>query len=186
MELQYQCETFLIIADLRRTTKNTVADIAKVSANSRLLSLDGLETACADVGRLGHSSALRDARSNENGHLKPGSRPGGGASASTMEAVSAQPVEHHDPQDPRDPQRILTGLPERERAEFLRQYREAVDAAHDPVGYKNLQRILRVWSLAVIATNRPGYYQAIQDAKDGIGASYPLDEAIAAELARRS
>jgi hypothetical protein len=37
----------------------------------------------------------------------------------------------------------------------------------------------------VIATNRPGYWQVIEDAKTGTGDTYPSDEAIATELARR-
>jgi hypothetical protein len=96
--------------------------------------------------------------------------------------MSAQPVHE---EDPRDPAVILRDLPERERAEFLRQYRDAVEAARDPAGYANLQRVLRVWSLATVATNQPGYYEAIEDAKNGIGEVHPFDEAIAAELASR-
>jgi hypothetical protein len=62
----------------------------------------------------------------------------------------------------------LHALPERERGEFLRQYHDAVDAAHDPAGYKQLQRVLHTCSLAVVATNKPGYYEALEDAKDGV------------------
>lgn len=51
----------------------------------------------------------------------------------------------------------------------MRQYRQAVDAAHDPAGYKQFQRVLHIWSLAVVATNKPGYYQALEDAKNGVG-----------------
>lgn len=97
--------------------------------------------------------------------------------------MSAQPVFEDDPQDP---QVILSGLPERERPEFLRQYRAAAQAALRDVGqYKALRRLLHHWSLAVVAVNRPGYYEAIEDAKAGVGRSIPLDEAIAAEHARR-
>jgi hypothetical protein len=53
-------------------------------------------------------------------------------------------------EDRLDPLVILRDLPERERAQFLRQYHEAVEAAHDPAAYRRLQRVLRVWSLAVI------------------------------------
>jgi hypothetical protein len=42
---------------------------------------------------------------------------------------------------PNDPEVILRDLPERERTEFLRHYREAVDGAHDPSGYRPLQRL---------------------------------------------
>ncbi|GAA1022320.1 MULTISPECIES: DUF6247 family protein [Acrocarpospora] len=96
--------------------------------------------------------------------------------------MSAQPIE----EDPQDPQVILRGLPVRERPEFLRQYRQAVEAARDDLAsYTALKRLLHRWHLTVIATNRPGYYDAIQEAKEGAGATTPLDEAIADELARR-
>ena len=48
------------------------------------------------------------------------------------DAMSAQPAEHHE--DPLDPQRILRELPDRERANFLAAYREALDGARDPAG----------------------------------------------------
>lgn len=90
--------------------------------------------------------------------------------------MSAQPIEEH---DPRDPQVILDALPERERDEFLRQYHDAVDAAHDPAGYKQLQRILHAWSLAVVATNEPGYYEALEDAKNDVGEYVAWDDVVA-------
>ncbi|GAA0391624.1 hypothetical protein Acor_18320 [Acrocarpospora corrugata] len=96
--------------------------------------------------------------------------------------MSAQPIHG----DPEDPQEILRGLPTRERPEFLRQYRAAVESARDDLAsYTALKRLLHRWSLTVVAVNQPGYYEAIQEAKDGAGATTPLDEAIASELARR-
>ncbi|GAA2586727.1 hypothetical protein GCM10010411_19370 [Actinomadura fulvescens] len=63
-------------------------------------------------------------------------------------------------------------LPERERPVFLRQYQEAVAAARDDLGeYKKLKRLLHRWSLAVVATNQPGYYEAIEAAKSDAGAA---------------
>jgi hypothetical protein len=76
--------------------------------------------------------------------------------------VNAQPIE-----DPSDPVVILRSLPEQERGEFLRQYHAAVDAAHDPAGYEQLRRLLRVWSLTVVATNQPGYYDDIAAVRAG-------------------
>jgi hypothetical protein len=90
--------------------------------------------------------------------------------------MSAQPIEER---DPRDPQVILHALPERERDEFLRQYHEAVDAAHDPVGYKQLQRVLHAWSLAAVATNKPGYYEVLEDAKNGVGEYVSWEDTVA-------
>jgi hypothetical protein len=81
------------------------------------------------------------------------------------EGVSAQPVERD---DPLDPQRILRELPERERENFLHAYREALDSAHDPAGWANLQRTLRLWSHMVISTNSPGFYEAQERALGGV------------------
>lgn len=89
--------------------------------------------------------------------------------------MSAEPV--HD-EDPYDPEVILRQLPERERGEFLRQYHEAVEAAHDPAGYKRLRQILHVWSVAVIATNQPGYYEDLDAARNGTADTVPAEEAI--------
>lgn len=81
-------------------------------------------------------------------------------------------------EDPHDPQVILRGLPERERGEFLRQYHEAVDGAHEPAGYRRLQQVLHIWSLAVIATNQSGYYEELAAAKSGISRTVPAGSAI--------
>jgi hypothetical protein len=78
--------------------------------------------------------------------------------------MSADPVEV---EDPNDPEMILRDLPQQERAEFLRQYHEAVDAAHDPAGYRQLQRLLRAWRLTVIASSRAGYYEELAAVQDG-------------------
>jgi hypothetical protein len=52
------------------------------------------------------------------------------------DTVSVRPAER---EDPLDPQRILDQLPADERGYFLDQYREAVDNARDPVGWKQLR-----------------------------------------------
>lgn len=89
--------------------------------------------------------------------------------------MSAQPIHH---QDPRDPEVILERLPEQERAEFLCQYHEAVQAASDPAGYKRLQQVLRVWSLAVTATSQPGYYENLTAVQSGTARTVPAETAI--------
>jgi hypothetical protein len=68
-----------------------------------------------------------------------------------LRIVSAEPVSAA---DQRDPLVILRDLPERERVQFLRQYHEALEAAHDPAAYRRLQRVLHVWSLAVMGAGR--------------------------------
>jgi hypothetical protein len=91
-----------------------------------------------------------------------------------LDRMSADPVQV---EDPNDPEVILRDLPERERAEFLRQYHEAVDAAHDPVGYRQLQRLLHAWRLTVIATSRAGYYEELAAVQNGRAQTRPAEEA---------
>jgi hypothetical protein len=76
-----------------------------------------------------------------------------------MSFVTALPADPRD-QDPLDPARILQESPERERENFLSQYREALDGARDPAGWKHLRRVLRMWSWMVIAASQPGQYEA--------------------------
>jgi hypothetical protein len=80
-------------------------------------------------------------------------------------------------EDPDDPEVILRDLPVRERAEFLRQYREAVDVAHDPPGYGRLQRLLHVWRVTVIAIGRVGYYGELAAVRNGTAQTRPAEEA---------
>jgi hypothetical protein len=91
-----------------------------------------------------------------------------------LDRMSAEPVQV---EDPNDPAVILRDLPERERAEFLRQYHEAVDAAHEPVGYRQLQRLLHAWRLTVIATSRAGYYEELAAVQNGRAQTRPAEEA---------
>jgi hypothetical protein len=89
--------------------------------------------------------------------------------------MSAEPVQA---EDPNDPQVILGDLPEQERGQFLRQYHEAVDAAHDPAGYRRLQRLLHAWRLTVIATGRTGYYEELEAVRNGTAQTTPAEQAI--------
>ena len=87
--------------------------------------------------------------------------------------VTAQPTE-----DPADPLVILRDLPEREHAEFLRQYHQTVDATHDPVGYQRLRLLLHVWSLTAVAAGRPGYYEEFAAVRAGTATTVPVTGAI--------
>jgi Family of unknown function (DUF6247) len=89
--------------------------------------------------------------------------------------MSAEPVSD---EDPSDPEMILRDLPERERAEFLRQYHEAVEAARDPAGYGRLRRLLHTWRLIAIAASQPGYYEALKAVQDGVARTTPAEVAI--------
>jgi hypothetical protein len=81
-------------------------------------------------------------------------------------------------EDPNDPQVILRDLPEQERGQFLRQYHEAVDAAHDLAGYRRLQQLMHAWRLTVIATSRAGYYEELEAVRNGTAQTTPAEEAI--------
>ena len=85
--------------------------------------------------------------------------------------MTARPTEN-----PADPLMILRDLPARERKEFLRQYHQAVDAAHDPAGYQ--RRLLHVWSLTSIAARQPGYYEELAAARAGTATTAPVTDAI--------
>jgi hypothetical protein len=89
--------------------------------------------------------------------------------------MSAEPVRE---EDPNDPEAIFRDLPERERAEFLRQYHQAVDAAHEPAGCRRLQQFLGAWRLTVIASSRDGYYDEIDAVRSGAARTVPADEVI--------
>ena len=80
-------------------------------------------------------------------------------------------------EDPNDPAVILLDLPEQERAEFLRQYHAAVDAAHDPAGSRQLQRLLHAWRLTIIAATRAGYYEEVAAVRNGTAQTRPAKEA---------
>jgi hypothetical protein len=88
--------------------------------------------------------------------------------------MSAGPVQV---EDPNDPEVILRDLPEQERGQFLRQYHQAVDAAHDPAGYRRLQQLLHAWRLTVIATSRAGYYEELETVHNGTAQTTPAEEA---------
>jgi hypothetical protein len=87
--------------------------------------------------------------------------------------VTAQPTE-----DSADPLVILRDLPEREHEEFLRQYHQAVDDAHNLAGYQRLRRLLHVWSLTAVAAIQPGYYEELAAAHAGTATTVPVTDAI--------
>jgi hypothetical protein len=91
-----------------------------------------------------------------------------------LDGMSAEPVR----EDSSDPEVILRDLPERERGEFLRQYHEAVDAEHDPAGFRRLRHLLHTWRLIVIATSQAGYYEELEAVREGVALTTPAEEAI--------
>jgi len=91
------------------------------------------------------------------------------------DTVRAQPAER---EDPLDPQWILDQLPTDERGFFLDQYREAVEKARDPVGWKQLRRVLRLWRFHAGAVGDPGYRKALDAARGPVSGGMPLEDAV--------
>src|SRR5579859_551461 len=91
--------------------------------------------------------------------------------------MSAQPV---DPVggDPLDRQRILDELPGDECGFFLAQYREAVEGARDPAGWKQLDRLLRRWRYHAEAVKDPGYAEALEAARGPVSGGMLLEDAV--------
>jgi hypothetical protein len=91
------------------------------------------------------------------------------------DVVSAQPAGR---EDPLDPQLILDQLPADERGFFLSQYREAVDSARDPVGWKQLRRLLQRWRAHADAIGDPSYQEALDTARGPVRGGLALEDAI--------
>ncbi|MGD0604272.1 MAG: DUF6247 family protein [Streptosporangiaceae bacterium] len=92
--------------------------------------------------------------------------------------MSALPVDPPQREDPLDPERILRALPDRERETFLAEYRRVVDSAHDPAGWPELRRFLRLWAWRAIAVAEPGYYEDRERARAGMGGGMLLEDAL--------
>jgi len=90
-------------------------------------------------------------------------------------SVSAQPAER---EDPLDPQQILDQLPEDERGSCLDQYRDAVENARDPAGWKQLRRVLRLWRFHADAVGDSGYREALDAARGPVGGGMLLEDAV--------
>ena len=95
-----------------------------------------------------------------------------------MGSMSALPVDPPQREDPLDPEQILRSLPDRERETFLAEYRRALDEAHDPAGWPELRRFLRLWAFRAIAVEQPGYYEDWERALAGTGGGMLLEDAL--------
>lgn len=92
--------------------------------------------------------------------------------------MSALPADPAPPGDPLDPELILQALPVREQETFLTQYRQAMNDALDPAGWKDLRRFLRLWAKRALAVSQPGYYEARDAARQGNGGGIALERAL--------
>lgn len=81
--------------------------------------------------------------------------------------------------DTLDPERVLASLPDRDRGQFLTEYREAAEAAAaDITRYRELRWLLHTWHLRGLARSRPGYEEGRQQARAGQGEYVSLDEVV--------
>lgn len=78
--------------------------------------------------------------------------------------MSALPV--HGAPDPDDPAEILRVLPRRWHAEFLGEYRAALDAAREVQQWQQLRWLLHRWRLRAAAYSDPEFERAAQVARD--------------------
>ncbi|GLZ04839.1 hypothetical protein Acsp03_23050 [Actinomadura sp. NBRC 104412] len=89
--------------------------------------------------------------------------------------VTAEPLENN----PLDPEDILRRLPQDERERFIRDYRSALDAAHELWRYQQLQDVLRLWHLRATAYASPDFAQRAEQARSGDPSAFvPASEAI--------
>jgi hypothetical protein len=77
--------------------------------------------------------------------------------------MSAQPIREADPDDPAE---ILRVLPERWHAQFLAEYRAALESAREPGRWAQLHALLRGWRLRAVAYSDPSFEAAMQVARE--------------------
>lgn len=77
--------------------------------------------------------------------------------------MTAQPVHRPDPEDPAE---ILRVLPERWHAEFLTEYRAALEGAREVRHWRQLADLLHRWRLRAVAYSDPGFDAAMQVGRD--------------------
>jgi hypothetical protein len=95
-----------------------------------------------------------------------------------MRAMTAQPVDDYDPDDPVE---IRRALPARFHEQFLAEYELAVAGARRPEQYRELHHVLRLWRLRAVAYSDPGYGTSLQDAQEAARASRrgtPIEEIV--------
>ena len=107
----------------------------------------------------------------------PALKPGGGDS---LAAMSAQPVQEHDPDDPVE---ILRVLPGQFRGQFLAEYATAAEAARRPEGYRDLHDLLRRWRLTAAAYSAPGFEARLGSVREAVRTgnlegSVPIEEIV--------
>jgi hypothetical protein len=95
--------------------------------------------------------------------------------AETEWAVTAHPVDEHDPDDPVE---ILGMLPRGYHAQFLAEYTTAVEGALRPEQFRELQELLRTWRPRAVAYSGAGYEERLAAVSHGGAAAVPAEHLI--------
>jgi hypothetical protein len=90
--------------------------------------------------------------------------------------MTAEPIGHGDPNDPRV---ILDRLPDRARRHFLAEYEAAVEAAREVDGYRKLRQLLQSWSVRAVAYAKPDFHERYEEIRAGRGEYITLEEVVA-------
>ena len=78
-----------------------------------------------------------------------------------------------------DPGEILRLLPARWHEQFLREYRGALDAAHEVWRFQQLRDVLHLWRLRAVAYSDPGFDHSLQATREDRADEFvPAEQAI--------
>ncbi|WP_214409900.1 DUF6247 family protein [Sphaerisporangium fuscum] len=89
--------------------------------------------------------------------------------------MTAEPL--HD--DGYDPTEILRALPEAWHEQFLGEYHQALDAAHEVWRFRQLRELLHAWRLRAVAFSTPGFESAAQAVREGRSGEFvPAEQAV--------
>jgi hypothetical protein len=83
----------------------------------------------------------------------------------SLTAMSAQPIQEYDPDDPVE---ILRVLPEQFHEQFLAEYRAAAEGARQVEGYRALHDFLRLWRLTAVAHSDPGFEARLAQVREAV------------------
>jgi hypothetical protein len=76
-----------------------------------------------------------------------------------------------------DPEQILRILPQAWHGQFLEDYHQALDAAHDVWRFQHLRDVLHLWHLRAVAYSKPGFDEALQAVRENRAEEFtPADQ----------
>jgi hypothetical protein len=89
--------------------------------------------------------------------------------------MTAQPVDR----SAEDPEQILALLPQKWHEQFLHDYHQALDAAHEIWRFQHLRDVLHLWYLRAVAYSSPGFDEALQAVRENRAGEFtPAEQVI--------